>query len=88
MTQIFDDAGNCIPVTLVNAAPCRVTRVKTSESSDGYNSVVLGMPGRKKLSKTHLGQIKELGNLQYIKEFKTEELNDLKKGRYSFSRNI
>ena len=41
MTQIFDEIGNVIPVTVIEAGPCTVTQVKTIET-DGYNSIQLG----------------------------------------------
>jgi len=41
MTQIFDEAGNSLPVTAVECGPCTVLQVKTKES-DGYNAVQLG----------------------------------------------
>lgn len=80
MTQLFDEAGNCIPVTLVNAGPCRVVKIKTQDSKDGYAAIVLGLPGEKKLNKSRLGQVRELGNLQYIREFRTDETEQLKIG--------
>lgn len=80
MTQIFTEDGTVIPVTVVSAGPCSVVRIKKSESSDGYNAVVLGLVGKKKLSKRELGQARNLGNLQYIKEFRTDELGELKSG--------
>ena len=81
MTQIFNpESGDVIPVTVINAGPCRVVRIKTSDSKDGYSSVILGLGGKKKLSKRELGPIKDLGNLSYIKEFRSDELKDLKRG--------
>ena len=41
MTQIFDDKGLVVPVTVIEAGPCTVTQVKTVET-DGYNSIQLG----------------------------------------------
>lgn len=41
MTQIYDEAGNCIPVTVLEAGPCRVLQVRTQER-DGYEAVQLG----------------------------------------------
>ena len=41
MTQIFDEKGNVIPVTVIEAGPCVVAQVKTDET-DGYNAVQLG----------------------------------------------
>ena len=44
MTQIFDEAGNVIPVTVVEAGPCTVTQIKTVEN-DGYQAVQVGFGG-------------------------------------------
>ena len=41
MTQIFDEKGNVIPVTVIEAGPCSVAQVKTTET-DGYNAIQLG----------------------------------------------
>ena len=41
MTQIFDEAGNVVPVTVIEAGPCVVVQKKTTET-DGYDSVQLG----------------------------------------------
>src|SRR5688500_19175934 len=41
MTQIYDETGNCIPVTVVQAGPCRVLQVRTLER-DGYEAIQLG----------------------------------------------
>ena len=41
MTQIFDEAGNIIPVTVLKVGPCVVTQIKT-KSNDGYNAIQIG----------------------------------------------
>ena len=41
MTQVYDKAGNMLPVTVIQAGPCAVTQVKT-KATDGYNAVQLG----------------------------------------------
>ena len=48
MTQIFDESGKVIPVTVVEAGPCTVTQLKTVEK-DGYAAVQLGYPGRERV---------------------------------------
>ena len=52
MTQIFDEAGKVIPVTVIEAGPCTVVQKKTVET-DGYNSVQLGFQdiAEKKMTK-------------------------------------
>ena len=75
MTQIFDEAGNVIPVTGVEAGPCVVTQKKTVET-DGYTAVQLGYGevAEKKLSKPEAGHLKKAGveAKKYLKEFKLE----------------
>lgn len=46
MTRVFDDAGNQVPVTVIEAGPCPVTQIKTQET-DGYRAVQLGFGSRK-----------------------------------------
>lgn len=58
MTQIFDQAGNVVPVTVIYAGPCVVTQRKTREK-DGYSAIQIGFGKTKKLNKPlagHLGQ--------------------------------
>ena len=56
MTQIFDEQGKVIPVTVIEAGPCVVAQVKTSET-DGYNAIQLGFGDVKesKLNKPEIG---------------------------------
>ena len=56
MTQIFDEAGNVIPVTVLEAGPCVVAQKKTVEN-DGYDAVQLGFEdvAERKLTKPELG---------------------------------
>ena len=75
MTQIFDESGKVIPVTVVEAGPCVVTQKKTVET-DGYVAVQLGFEDVKesKLSKPEAGHLKKAGveAKKYLKEFKLE----------------
>lgn len=57
MTQVFDENGAMVPVTLVEAGPCTVTQVRTTEK-DGYRAVQLGFGSAKKLSKAQAGHFK------------------------------
>ncbi|MCL2334838.1 MAG: 50S ribosomal protein L3 [Endomicrobia bacterium] len=60
MTQVFDDKGNLIPVTVVEAGPCIITGVRTAEK-DGYTAVQLGFGDveEKKLVKSQIGYFKK-----------------------------
>ena len=62
MTQIFDESGFAIPVTVIKAGPCVVTQIKT-ESSDGYNAVQLAFneKSEKNISAPLLGHFKKAG---------------------------
>jgi large subunit ribosomal protein L3 len=76
MTQLFDDAGKAVPVTVIKAGPCYVTQVRTVEN-DGYSAVQLGFEETKsqRLSGGELGHLKrnELPPLRILREFRTEE---------------
>ena len=83
MTQVFDEKGNVIPVTLIEAGPCIVTQIKTREK-DGYSAVQIGFGEAKKITKAIAGHLKKLGKLLFLREFRNEEpkINDkeLKRG--------
>jgi large subunit ribosomal protein L3 len=80
MTQVFDDKGNVVPVTVLEAGPIVVTQVKTV-ATDGYNAVQVGFGERKEknISKAVKGHVKGLGNFKFIKEFRIEDEKDLAK---------
>ena len=83
MTQIFDESGKVIPVTVVEAGPCVVTQKKTVET-DGYTAVQLGFGevAEKKLSKPEAGHLKKAGvaSMKHLKEFKLDNAADLNVG--------
>jgi len=78
MTQIFDEFGNIIPVTILKVGPCVITQVKTI-LKDGYNSIQIGYGNvsSKSLTQPELGHLQKsnLQPLKYLKEFRinTEE---------------
>ena len=73
MSQVFDDKGNIVPLTLIQAGPCKVLQVKT-EKKDKYDAVELGFIKKtKKVKKSEKGK-----EYRYKKEFKNGE--DLKAG--------
>ena len=78
MTQIFDENGKVIPVTVIEAGPCVVLQMKTDEK-DGYSSVQLGFQDVKdrRLSKPELGHIKKAGVTakKHLKEFRLCDLS-------------
>ncbi|MBN7773700.1 50S ribosomal protein L3 [Clostridium aminobutyricum] len=76
MTQIFSEAGEVIPVTVIEAGPAVVTQVKTVET-DGYNAVQIGFEDTKehRVTKPLAGHFKknELGLKKYLAEFRMED---------------
>ena len=83
MTQIFDETGKVIPVTVVEAGPCTVTQKKTIEN-DGYEAVQLGFESVKeaKLTKPEAGHLKKAGveAVKHLKEFRLEDTASLNVG--------
>ena len=83
MTQIFDESGKVIPVTVVEAGPCVVTQKKTVET-DGYTAVQLGFEDIKesKLTKPEAGHLKKAGveAKKHLKEFKLENAAEMNIG--------
>ena len=73
MTQIFDEAGLAIPVTLIEAGPCYVTQVR-QPAADGYSAVQLGFDEvkPKRLTGGELGHLKRnnLPPLRFLREFR------------------
>ena len=83
MTQIFDETGNMIPVTVIAAGPCVVTQKKTAEK-DGYDAVQLGFGEAKEkhLTKPQQGHFNKAGvsYKKYLKEFRLEDCSALNVG--------
>ena len=80
MTQIFDEAGHVVPVTLIQAGPCTVVQKKTAEK-DGYNAIQLGFENvpERKLTKPELGHQKKAGLSEFVKVLKEFPLEDCSK---------
>jgi large subunit ribosomal protein L3 len=84
MTQIFDESGNIIPVTILKVGPCVVTQVKT-KLKDGYDSIQIGYGNvsSKSLTQPELGHLQKsnLPPLKYLKEFKITEEDEFSIGQ-------
>lgn len=84
MTQIFDESGNIIPVTILKVGPCVVTQVKM-KSKDGYDSVQIGYGNvsSKSLTQPELGHLQKsnIQPLKYLKEFRTIEEDEFSIGQ-------
>ncbi|MCQ2435454.1 MAG: 50S ribosomal protein L3 [Clostridia bacterium] len=83
MTQIFDEIGNVVPVTVIEAGPCVVAQVKTVEK-DGYSSVQLGFEdvAERKLTKAERGHLTKAGVAlkKHLKEFKLDNAESMNVG--------
>ena len=76
MTQIFDESGNIIPVTILKVGPCVITQIKTV-LKDGYNSIQIGYGNvsNKSLTQPELGHLQKsnIQPLKYLKEFRLSD---------------
>ena len=84
MTQVFDDKGNLVPVTVVEAGPCVVTAVRTVEK-DGYSAVQLGFgeASEKKLRKSEIGFFKKnnIAPKKVLSEFRVSDVTPYSVGQ-------
>ncbi len=82
MTQIFDEQGHCVPVTLIEAGPCYVLSVKSIEKN-GYQAVEFGFQAKKSqnVNKPLMGHFAkaEKGAFQHVRELRFTEGNNLSK---------
>ena len=76
MTQIFDETGNIIPVTIIKVGPCIITQIKTI-SKDGYDAIQIGYgkTSNTTLTQSELGHLRKssIQPLKYLKEFRLNE---------------
>ena len=83
MTQIFDEKGNVIPVTVIQAGPCAVVQKKTAEN-DGYDAVQLGFVEAKEkhITKAEKGHFEKAGVSfkRHLKEFRLDDCSALNVG--------
>jgi large subunit ribosomal protein L3 len=84
MTQIFDNSGNIIPVTILKVGPCVITQVKT-KAKEGYNSIQIGYGNvsSKSLTQPELGHLQKsnIQPLKYLKEFRIANQNEFEVGQ-------
>lgn len=83
MTQLFDEKGKVIPVTVVEAGPCTVVQKKTIEN-DGYEAVQIGFGDVKvqRVNKPQAGHFKkaDVAPKKYLREFRLEDTNSVNVG--------
>ena len=84
MSQFFDNDGNALPVTLIEAGPCRITQLKT-HALDGYTAVQIGygLSKDKHLTKPAKGHLSKSGKelLKHLKEYRVEESSTYEIGK-------
>ena len=84
MTQIFDESGNIIPVTILKVGPCIITQIKT-EMKDGYNAIQVGYSNtsNKSLTQSELGHLQKsnIQPLKYLKEFRIDNVGEFEVGQ-------
>ena len=82
MTQIFDETGKVIPVTVIEAGPCTVVQKKTADK-EGFDSII----AEKKLSKPEAGHLKKAGvsMKKYLKEFRLDDISSYNVGDTVFA---
>lgn len=84
MTQVFDETGRSIPVTVVQAGPCTITQIKTKQT-DGYSAIQLGYKEvkSKSLNKPELGHLAKSSAppLRHLHEYHSEDLSAFTTGQ-------
>ncbi len=80
MTQVFQEDGTMVPVSVLSVEPNTVTRLRTPER-DGYTAVQLGAEPRKKLPKPEAGQLKGLPSLATLREFRVDSVDEYSVGQ-------
>jgi len=76
MTRVYDEVGQAVPVTVIEAGPCKVLQVKT-ETNDGYSAIQVGFGNKKasRINKAIAGHLKKSGSEGYsfIREFRVSD---------------
>jgi len=83
MTQLFQESGETVAVTAIQAGPSVVTQVK-SRDRDGYDAIQVGFIENKvkqsRLSSPEKGHLRGLENVRYLREFRTDDISSVKRG--------
>lgn len=80
MTQIFNDKGQVVPVTVLEVGPCYVTQIRTDDK-EGYSAVQLGFEETRRLNKPERGHLKNLPSLKHLREVRTSQVANYKVGQ-------
>jgi large subunit ribosomal protein L3 len=83
MTQLFQESGETVAVTAIQAGPSVVTQVK-SRDKDGYDAIQVGFIESKvkqsRLSSAEKGHLQGLENVRYLREFRSDDISSIKRG--------
>jgi large subunit ribosomal protein L3 len=83
MTQLFQESGETVAVTAIQAGPSVVTQIK-SRDKDGYDAIQVGFIENKvkqsQLSSPEKGHLRGLENVRYLREFRTDDISLVKRG--------
>lgn len=80
MSRIFDEHGQVVPITVIEAGPCYVTQIKTADK-DGYNAIQLGFGSAKRLNKPARGHLARISPLRHLSELRTDEISRYQVGQ-------
>lgn len=81
MTQVFDDIGQVVPVTVLQVGPCVVTQLKTNDR-DGYEAIQVGFDESKRLNSPDRGQRRAAGSSsRYLREIKADDISGYEVGQ-------
>ena len=72
MSRVFDDRGQVVSVTVIEAGPCYVTQIKTAVT-DGYNAVQLGFGAAKRLNKPERTHLSKSSPVKHLREVRTDD---------------
>jgi large subunit ribosomal protein L3 len=79
MTQLFEESGEAVPVTVIETPPCVVVQVKTAKS-DGYDAVQVGFGERKRVNSPAKGHMRGLGQFKLLGELKVDDIGKWETG--------
>jgi large subunit ribosomal protein L3 len=81
MTQVFDEAGHAVPVTVVEAGPCRVSQIKTPET-DGYSAIQLAFGASKRTTRPLAGHLAKAGidSARHVVELRLDDPGEYELG--------
>jgi large subunit ribosomal protein L3 len=83
MTQLFQESGETVAVTAIQAGPSVVTQVK-GRDKDGYDAIQVGLIENKvsqsRLSSPEKGHLRDLENVRYLREFRADDISSIKRG--------